>query len=254
MSDGELRFSISIPKGTKYEPFPGSFEDGERHCLERLEATGSLDALNYLIRHYRLHGREDLARAKLDELIEDCRNLEVRALLYVYKGQSYERTKEWELAIDAYRAALALEPCDTWTSYFTHNNLAYCLSVLGRHAEAEPLCRLAIAVDPGRPNAHKNLGIALSGRGDGAGAARAWVEATRANAADGRALHLLEQLVEQQPHVLEQLPDLGVWLEECRRAVALARELVEEAKRPPDPPDRIAHRRQGRGRGDGAGR
>jgi hypothetical protein len=231
MSDRELRFSISIPKGTKYEPFPGSFEDGERHCLERLEATGSLDALNHLLQHYQLHGREDLARAKLQELIENCRNLEGRALLYVYKGQSYERTKEWEPAIDSYCAALALEPCDTWTSYFTHNNLAYCLSVLGRHAEAEPLCRLAIAVDPGRPNAHKNLGIALGGQGDGVGAARAWVEATRANAADGRALELLEQLVVQQPHVLEELPGLSVWLDECRRAVALAREMAADVKK-----------------------
>jgi tetratricopeptide (TPR) repeat protein len=232
MSDRELRFSVSIPKGTKYEPFPGSFEDGERHCLERLEATGSLDALNYLIQHYQLHGREDLARLKLEALIDDCTNLEVRALLYVYKGQSYERTKEWEPAIDSYRAALALEPCDTWTSYFTHNNLASCLSVLGRHAEAEPLCRLAIAVDPAHSFAHRNLGIALGGQGDGVGAARAWVEATRANAADGRALELLEQLVVQQPHVLEELPRLGVWLDECRRAVALAREMAEEVTKP----------------------
>ena len=237
MSDSDVRFSISFSKGPKYEPFRGSFEDGERHCLERLEVTGSIDALHYLIDHYRLHRREDLTRRKLQELIDATDDLEARAIGYVYLGMSYERTSEWRAAIDSFRGALSLEPCVSWTSYFTHSRLGRCLFKIGQFAEAERHCRLAISLDPVRPDAHQVLGLSLNGQGDNAGAARAWVDATRANAADSRSLKLLEQLIKERPQLLDELPQLRIQLDECRRAVALAREMYEEVQRPKDRPD-----------------
>jgi len=50
----------------------------------------------------------------------------------------------------------------------------------------------------------------LNGQGDYAGAARAWVDATRANAADGRSLKLLEQLIQERPQLLDELPQLRI--------------------------------------------
>jgi len=236
MSDDEREFWFTLPKHDAYPPFPGSFEEGERLFLQQLEETGSLDAVNCLIQHYRLHRREDLARPKLEQLIATAAHLEARALFYVYLGQSYERTAEWEAAIECYRDAAALEPCGAFAAYYAHNNLAYCLSVLGRHAEAEPLCRLAIRIAPARPNAHKNLGLSLQGQGDFAGAARAWVAATRANRCDSRSLVLLERLVEVRPQLLDEVPGLGDELDECRRAVAGMLRLYRAAKNgEPDP-------------------
>jgi hypothetical protein len=97
MSDDEQGFWFTLPKHDGYPPFPGSFEVGERLFLERLEETGSLDAVNCLIQHYRLHRREDLAR---------------RALLCVYASQSAERSGRFDDAIVHYTQALALEPCE----------------------------------------------------------------------------------------------------------------------------------------------
>jgi len=60
--------------------------------------------------------------------------------------------------------------------------------------------------------------------------------ATRANAADGRSLNLLEQLIKERPQLLDELPQLRIQLDECRRAVVLAREMYEETQRPKDRP------------------
>ena len=72
-----------------------------------------------------------------------------------------------------------------------------------RHAEAEVHTRTAIAIDPARHNAHKNLGLALAGQGRLGEAAHCLVEADRRCPEDARArLHLVELLAEN-PEILE---------------------------------------------------
>lgn len=226
MRDEEVRYTVSFTRSTVPDVAGLTFDEAEQRLADRLTEDGSVEALNDLIWLYRRTGREDRARACLEALLEGQGDLELRALLHVYWGQSYERTGEYDAAIRQYRAAMALEPAAPFASYFLHNNLAYCLNLKGEHEEAARLCRTAIRIDPSRPNGYKNLGISLRGLGDEIGAARAWVAATRANAADYRALGLLEDLVNEQPMLLEREPELAEQLVECRQAVAFAKNLM----------------------------
>ena len=58
-------------------------------------------------------------------------------------------------AAELYTRGLALRAGAEGVRYLLHNNLGYCLNQHARFAEAEPLCRAAIALDPERYNAHK---------------------------------------------------------------------------------------------------
>jgi hypothetical protein len=82
-------------------------------------------------------------------------------------------------------------------------------------------------VDASRPNAHKNLGIALAGQGAYREAAKCFVTATQANATDSRAFRLLEDLVKQHP---ELEFEFGDELEACRQAVEMAASKAAESK------------------------
>lgn len=75
--------------------------------------------------------------------------------------------------------------------YWLHNNHAYCLAMLERFAEAEPMAREAIRIDPDRHNAHKNLGLALMGQGRLLEAAESFGRARDIRPADGRAAEYL---------------------------------------------------------------
>jgi tetratricopeptide (TPR) repeat protein len=63
------------------------------------------------------------------------------------------------------------------------------------------LCLEAMAIDPGRHNAHKNLGIALEGLGRYAEAAQSYGMAARLCPQDRRAHDLLEKLKRARPLV-----------------------------------------------------
>ena len=65
------------------------------------------------------------------------------------------------------------------------NNLGFALNRLGRYADGEALCRQAIALDPRRASAYKNLGLSLQGEGRVVEAARAFVTATQVGPSGG---------------------------------------------------------------------
>ena len=119
-------------------------------------------------------------------------------------------------------------PAAPFTAYYLHNNLGYCLNLKGQYEDAERLCRLAIRVDPSRPNAHKNQGISLAALGQLRAAADAWIAATRANAADDRALGLLESMLADRPELLETYPELSAQIADCKKAVAFARDVMSD--------------------------
>lgn len=227
--EDEVRYSIAFQRTPHNGPEGVPLEEAERNALARLRQGWTLDALNELLAVYRQAGREEKVRNCLIALAETTPDLELRALFYVYLGQSFERTHEYEGAIDAYREAMALEPCGGFAAYFLHNNLAYCLNLFGCHVEAERLALIAVQVDPGRPYAYKNLGVSLEGQGDFQGAFAAWVYATRVNAADDRSLALMQMMLEVHPELLA-VPGVRESLEECRRAVAFARQLMHSAR------------------------
>jgi len=58
-----------------------------------------------------------------------------------------------------------------------HNKRGDYLNLLGRRADANVHTRAAIALDPARHNAHKNLGLALAGQGRLGEAVRCLLEA-----------------------------------------------------------------------------
>lgn len=138
-------------------------------------------------------------------------------------GQLLEQIGDIPGAAEAYTRGLALDAGTERVRYLLHNNLGYCLNQLGRFAEAEPLCRAAIALYPERYNAHKNLGVALEGQDHYAEAAECYVESTRRNPADPRALRHLESMLARHPEVTTAVIDLPPTLEACRALVGYGR-------------------------------
>jgi tetratricopeptide (TPR) repeat protein len=83
----------------------------------------------------------------------------------------------------------------------------------------------AITIDPGRPNAYKNLGLSQQALANFAEAARWFVKATQVEASDSRSFRHLEELAENHPDLLEEVPELRQQIDDCRAAVNLAQGL-----------------------------
>jgi tetratricopeptide (TPR) repeat protein len=186
-------------------------EEGEHRLLEQLEEAGgtSKQALWDLALLYSRTNRRDQALESLGRLAALAEDREERASCCLAMGQVAEQTRNFEAAVGFYREARALNPETVEARYLIHNNLGYSLIQLGRSEEAEPLLEAAIAIDPSRPNAFKNLGLAMQSQGRIAEAADYFVLATEANVADGRAFRHLEALIADHPGVLLATPGLA---------------------------------------------
>jgi tetratricopeptide (TPR) repeat protein len=146
-------------------------------------------------------------------------DLEKKAAVILALGQSMEQLCDWPGAIRFYREALVLEPMSNITWYFIHNNLGFCYNQIGNFAEGEKCCRAAIRINPARPNAHKNLGLALAGLGQYRLAAESYVAGTLNFAGDPRSYRLLTQLVQEHP---ELGLEFAAPMERCGKHVAFA--------------------------------
>ena len=147
----------------------------------------------------------------------------MRSLWWVHRPSA----EDFLAAVEFYRKAVELDP----TSYYGHNNLAYSLSRLGRHDEAESEARAAIDVAPEVYNAHKNLGVALEGLGRLVEAARAFLAAARANPFEPRAYRLLQEMVGRHPEVLE-VEGLAEEIESCSRPNLIKRLMEQQGNDP----------------------
>jgi tetratricopeptide (TPR) repeat protein len=142
------------------------------------------------------------------------------AAYYAQLGTEAEMASDFVLATSLYRLAMAHEPADTKVWYFIHNNLGYCMNQRGRHAEAEELCRRAIVIDGARPNAHKNLGLALKGLGRLREAAAALLDSVRVcGGEDPRGCFELIRMAREHPGLMEEHPEVAEWIEEAKRIV-----------------------------------
>jgi tetratricopeptide (TPR) repeat protein len=182
----------------------------------------SKDALWKLAWLYSETGRHDKASAFISRLARLSANREEAASCLLAQGQLSEQGQDYESAVRHYRAALALEQRQAPTWYWIHNNLGYSLVRLGRCHEATTYLQVALAVDPTRSNAFKNMGLAMLGLNENAKAAEWFVTATRVKPADRRSLKHLEQLVEEHPELLTQVSTLQGDLDACRRLNPLA--------------------------------
>lgn len=224
----DFRFAIQKPPpGPVVEV---TAEEMEKMLLKRLEAEKDhpLDALWELARLYQQTKQAEKGLACLRQALKLMPDAEQKAVCVLRMGQMMETARDYPAAVQFYKEAMALEPMRTDVWYFINNNLGFSLNTLGQFVEGEKYCRNAVEINPNRHNAYKNLGIALAGQGDYAGAARCFVSATQANAADPRAFYLLRDLVRDHPE-LEY--EFGEALSACQNAVEAVGKKVEEMKR-----------------------
>ncbi len=118
-----------------------------------------------------------------------------------------------------YRQALALEPGDSWTRYFTLRNLGFCLNLLWRFEEGERPCHIATRVAPAAGSTRDQP----RGAGSHPDAFDAWV-GHAGKPTDYRAHQRLQGLLDGNPELLER-PGALAELERCRSAVTTAQEL-----------------------------
>ena len=168
---------------------------------------------------YSLTNRQEQALECVRRLAEMAQNPEQESACYLAMGRLYEQLLDFPSAAQAYRRALSFSPKEPSTSYWALNNLGFSLVKLGDPTQAVPLLRSAILVDPSRPNAFKNLGLALQYQGEITSAAECFVLATKANPGDTRSLRHLEELIETHPGLLLEMAGLRGELDACRKAV-----------------------------------
>jgi tetratricopeptide (TPR) repeat protein len=227
--DNRFNFRFEIPRPPAGPVVELTKEQAEKMLLEKLVGARAdpRGALWELAQFYKLSQQHEKALERLRELIQLLPDPEDKANCVFTMGQAMEQARDYAGAVRYYKEAEALEPTHTFTWYFINNNLGFCLNTLGKFAEGEVYCRRALVSDPQRPNAHKNLGIALAGLGQLHDAARCFVQATQANAADPRAFRLLDDLLQKHP---ELKPEFKAELDACRQAVEAAGKKVQELR------------------------
>jgi tetratricopeptide (TPR) repeat protein len=219
----DLAFRYSVPRRPEGEAL--TFDEIKARFLKQLqEKDGNcVQSLINLAKVYAQTERYYEAFRCVERLIVLSDDPEKHAAYYLALGAFMEKRGDFQGAARFYRQAFGLEPCRTETWYFIHNNLGYSLNQLGHHDEAIPYLRHAIEIDPDRPNAYKNLGLAMEAMGRFAEAAGLFIAATQANAADPRSLAHLENMMASHPELEVDLPDLRYRLEACREAVKSSR-------------------------------
>jgi tetratricopeptide (TPR) repeat protein len=224
-----LDFRFELPRPPVGPLVEVSSGEMERLLLKQLEEVPDdpAQALWQLAHFYKDTGQNDKALVRLRQLLQLLPDPESRAKCILTMGQVMEQAGDFAAAAGYYKQALALEPMHTWTWYFINNNLGFSLISLERFAEAEQYCRRAIQTDPNRPNAYKNLGLALSGHGQYREAAQCFIAATQVNAADDRAFRLLRDLLNDRPELEYEFEGAAL---SCQKAVEAAARKVQEMK------------------------
>jgi tetratricopeptide (TPR) repeat protein len=222
-------FRFALPRPPEDPLVEMSSREMETALLKRLEdeKCQPTEALWQLARFYQQSKQPEKGLACLRQVLTHLPDVERKSYCILAMGQMMEAGHDYEAAVRYYKEAFALEPVQTDVWYFINNNLGFSLNALGRFAEGEKYCRKALEVDPNRPNAHKNLGIALAGQDDFSGAARCFVAATQANAADPRAFLLLQNLLRDHSELEFEFREAA---ESCRKAVEAVAQKAQQMK------------------------
>lgn len=145
---------------------------------------------------------------------------QIKAECYLEMGKLCERSRKYQAAADNYSKAFTLPQEENETWFFLNNNLGYSLNQIGRHVKAESYCRRAIAIDPLRYNAHKNLGLSLRGQGKYRDAVASLLEAAKLAPGEPRAMGHLEEMFECRPELYRQIFGIAKGgLEALRKAI-----------------------------------
>ena len=187
-----------------------SDDEMERNLLDaRHSAQDDPEAaLRMLASFYKETERWEDYGQYLEELVRLSEDEEETSRLLLTLGGESEGRKDWKAAARYYLRCVATNPTEPDVGYLSRNNLAYCLIQLGKWSPAESYCRSAIRMDPGRHNAHKNLGLALRGRGFLIESAQAFLVAVEQAPKDRRALAHLHEMIQARPGAFVSSPDL----------------------------------------------
>jgi tetratricopeptide (TPR) repeat protein len=131
--------------------------------------------------------------------------LKKKAESYLDMGRLSEQAGNYEDAVRHYSQAFTMPEGSDRTWYFLNNNLGYSLDRLERYAEAEACCRRAIAINPFKANAHKNLGLSLRGQGRFLDAATSFLIASMSCPGDGRAMNHLGEMLVDHPELRQEI-------------------------------------------------
>ena len=197
-------------KKTNALALPEPSQDTEGLLLERLKNSKTDEDyfrwMLFVVGFYRGINKVESATHLLESYIQLSKNPEQSAHCHLALGQIATDEKRLDQALEHFMAALGLAPKKRKVGYVLHNNIGYCLNTLGRFAEGEKYCRIAIEMDWARPSGYRNLGISLQGQGDLIGAAWALAEAVKVDATDTRARSLLDKLIATHPRIAIQCP------------------------------------------------
>lgn len=160
---------------------------------------------------------------KLDQAINVYENLititndNKRLAYYLFsQGQLHERVNNFSTAINYYQKSFdILSESNQKIRYYIFNNCGYCYNVLKDFSRGEEYCRQAIDINPEKSNAYKNLGISFEGQNRFCEAVETYLEATRKNSSDRRALDLLMNLIFEHPEIKGEIQDLDQKIEIC---------------------------------------
>lgn len=169
---------------------------------------------------YCFHNQQyDVARGYYEKLLKLAASDDEKASFLLFLGVIHVGKDDYKSAVRTYRKAFSLKPGkDRELWYLLHSNMGNCLNHVKRHAEALEHCRSATAISRKRPDAHRNMGVALEGLGRFAEAAKAYVAFCKLSPGDEEALRLLEDLAASHPEELRKVRGLNRRIEECRKA------------------------------------
>ena len=207
-------------------------EQTEKALQEKFEkcALARREALLELAEFYARRGRLDEVRQVAAIYAAGALDLTARAWGFLALGLRMEEAERFDLAAEFYAQGLEIEPTEAELWYWLNNDLGYALNQLGRFAEAEAACRVAIRSDSRPHNAHKNLGVALEGQGRYGEAASAYIAAVQAGPADGRAFErLVAMAVAHRDAVSAAIPD---YFTVCQGLLGLAEIAAKFAPEP----------------------
>jgi tetratricopeptide (TPR) repeat protein len=145
-----------------------SVQDTEKLLLDRLRSSTTEDDyfrwLLFIVGYYRGMQRISSAKGLLQQFIRESNKSEYKAHCHLALGQIATDEQELDTALNHFCAALGLKPSTKKVEYVLLNNAGYCLNTLGRWAEGERYCRMALEIDWVRPSAYRNLGVSLRDR------------------------------------------------------------------------------------------
>jgi tetratricopeptide (TPR) repeat protein len=159
----------------------------------------SLASLDEGLAELASQGLHDEANSIIADLIDEVEDPEQQSWLWVRVGLNEELAGRFTSALAAYERVRELRPRNTLAWYSAHNNAAWVLTRLGRFEEAIRMARAAIAIDPKRHNAFKNMGLALEGSGEFGEAVWFYGVAACRAPQDRRAIQHLRELLDKMP-------------------------------------------------------